>query len=93
MDVYKHIVKRILSMTLMFALVMGSLGIPVYAQEQNILYEADFEDKNAGDPLDDWIPNRSGASIGVTDDNGNFGIYVYNKSDISLLLRAERTRA
>ena len=71
MGVYKHFIKRILSVMMLFALVMGSQSIPVYAQEQNILYEADFEDQNAGDPLDDWIPNRSGASIGVADDNGN----------------------
>ena len=71
MDVYKHIGKRILSMLLLFALMMGNLTIPVYAQETNILYEADFEDKNAGDALDDWTPNRSGASVAVAEDNGN----------------------
>lgn len=67
----KHFVKRILSFMLLFALIAVNLGIPIYAQEENVLYEADFEDKKAGDALADWTPNLEGASIAVAEENGN----------------------
>lgn len=71
MDKVKHFVKRILCFTLLFALTAVNLEIPAYAQEENVLYEANFEDKNAGDALDDWTSNLTGASIAVAEENGN----------------------
>ena len=71
MTAVKDFVKRALYVALTAVLAAGSFNIPVKAAEDPVLYEEDFESKETGDGLAEWTPDRSGAFIGVAEENGN----------------------